>query len=132
MQLRIIEGKSFSTISREIDVPIETLQEWEVNLVDEMEVMRIHEINKIEEENGLMPIARLRYLAKLYTRLSKELDSRDFSGLPTDKLYDMLKDVELRFNNKVRPFMDDWDDEYDDFDDLDDWDDDDDGDDILF
>ena len=126
MQLRILEGKSFSTISKEIGVPIETLHEWDLNLTEEMENIRMNELDIIEEESGLAPIAQLRYLAKLYSRLREELNSRDFSGLPTDELYHILNDVEQRFNHKMRALEDDFDDDFDVFDDIDNWDDDDD------
>ena len=132
LQLRTLEGKSFQTISKEIDVPVETLEEWGANLIEEIVTVRTEEIDKIQEENDLRPFGQLRYMAEMYSRLREELNSRDFSGLPTDKLYHMLIDVEQRFNHLLNELSDDWEDEFDDFDNLDYWDDDDDGDDVYF
>ncbi len=118
MELRIVEGKSYETISKEIDVPVAALKEWSINLIDEIEMFRSEEIDKLQEEYGLRPFKQIKHLAQLYSRMRKELDSRDFSGLPTDKLYYIFYDVEKRFNSQFVMLDDEWEDDldYDDFD----------------
>ena len=53
----------------------------------------------ITEKHGLADASYFEYLAQLYTRLQNELDKRDFSGLPTDKLYNIMNDVRERLTD---------------------------------
>ncbi len=122
LELRVKEGKSLDRISKEIDVSMETLREWVVTLMDQIEEMKIAEIDLINEMHDLAYVPRLRYLGALYTRLRKELDNRDFSGLPTDKLFSIMSIVRQQIDLQIQKNeMDDYDD-YDDFDDMN-WDD---------
>ena len=122
LQLRIVEGKSFQTIEKEIGVPVETLKEWSLNLTEEMASVRTEEIDNLLEENEMRPLWQLKNLAQIHSRLKTELQSRDFSGLPTDKLYLMMVDVERRFANLMREITGAWEDDYDELDDFDFWD----------
>ena len=122
MKLRIVDGKSYDSISKETGVPVETLKEWSINLIDEIEMFRSEEIDKLQEEYGMRPLKQLKHLAELYSKMRKELDSRDFSGLPTDKLYYIFYDVERRFHSQFTMLDDNWEDDldYDEYDYMDD------------
>ncbi len=115
LHLRISEGKSLQTISEELDVPVHILKEWTVTLMEYLEEERINAMDQIAENNQIHAVPHFKYLAVLYTRLKNELDKRDFSGLPTDKLYYIFTHVheELKQQMMNNEFEDDWD-EYDD------------------
>ncbi len=108
LNLRVLDGKSFDAISEEIDVPVHVLKEWSVVLIDNMEEMRADEIDRISSQSGMTSIQHYRNLADIYKRLKEELDKRDFSGLPTDKLYYLFNDVHERFSQSMEMSDDDW------------------------
>ncbi len=122
IQLRVVQGKSLEDISKEIDVPIHLLKEWSLTLEDHLEDMRLNEIDRISADFQIGLVQAYRELAELYDRLKKELDSRDFSGLPTDKLYYMFNDVQSRLMRLREDQEDDWDDFDDEFDEFDEFD----------
>ena len=109
MRLRVLEGKSFDAVSQEIDVPVHVLKEWSVALIDYIEEMRADEIDRISSAAGINSLQHYRSMADIYTRLKNELDKRDFSGLPTDKLYYLFNDVQERFSHSLDMADDDWD-----------------------
>lgn len=119
LQLRVLEGKSLEAISDEIDVPVHLLKEWSVTLMDHIEEIRVNEIDRISADAQINSLQTYRNLADIYKRLKKELDSRDFSGLPTDKLYFILNDVQERLNRFMDISDEDWDDFPDDYDEFD-------------
>lgn len=116
LQLRVLEGKSFDAISENIDVPVHVLKEWSVTLIDHIEELRVNEIDRISADAQINLIQHYRNLADMYKRLKKELDKRDFSGLPTDKLYFILNDVHQRLTHALDLDEDDWDDYLDEYD----------------
>jgi hypothetical protein len=100
LELRV-QGKSLKTISKEIDIPTDVLQEWEFELADDILNAKSIEYDRIIEERDLTSISRFKYLTELYEKLRAELDKRDFSGLPTDKVYIILNDVYERIHNQM-------------------------------
>jgi len=93
IRLWAISGKSMETISNELDEEKPTLVKWEKQFKKEIITAKAEQFDKILENNNLSDITRFNYLCDLYNRLKKELDNRDFTGLPTDKLYYILDDV---------------------------------------
>ena len=114
LKLRIIDGKAFETISTEIGVDIDRLKEWSISLIDQIEEIRANEIDKIAEEFKINPVTHFKNLADVYLRSKNELDKRDFTGLPTDKLYQIFNDVRERMDHFLEfDIEEDWDDYYD-------------------
>ena len=110
LNLRVLEGKSYDEIAQEIDVPIHVLKKWSITLIDNMEEIRADEIDRISSVFGMTRLQHYRKLAEIYKRLKEELDKRDFSGLPTDKLYYLFNDVHERFSEALGMSDDDWED----------------------
>jgi hypothetical protein len=67
-----------------------------MQFIDEIIDLRFKAYDKVIEKYELSSFSQFEYLAELYTKLKKELNKRDFSGLPTDKLYYILDDVSAR------------------------------------
>ncbi len=111
LHLRVAEGKSLQSISEELDVPVHILKEWAVTLMEYLEEERLNEMDKIAEDSESHDLPHFRYLSGLYTRLKKELDKRDFSGLPTDKLYYIFNHVHMELKQQMLgdSFDDPWD-----------------------
>jgi len=118
IQLRVLEGKSFEEISKELDTPIHLLKEWSVTLIDFVEEARLNEIDRVSSDAKISVLQHYRNLADIYKRLKKELDKRDFSGLPTDKLYYIFNDVQEKLHRalEVDDDLEDYLDDYENFD----------------
>lgn len=101
LELRV-QGKSLKSISKELDIPTDILLDWDFELAEDVHDAQSIEYDKIVEEYELTHVNRFKYLAELYGRLKKELDKRDFSGLPTDKLYIILSTVYEQIQNQLK------------------------------
>ena len=86
-------GKSMETIAAEIGENRDSLLKWEHQFKKEIIILKADAFDKILENNNLSSVSRFTYLCELYNKLKKELDNRDFTSLPTDKLYYILDDV---------------------------------------
>ena len=93
IRLYAISGKSLDTISQEIEEEKSSLVKWEKQFKKEIIDVKAEEFDKILENSNVSDLSRFNYLCEIYSRLKKELDKRDFSGLQTDKLFYMLDDV---------------------------------------
>ena len=93
IRLCATSGKTIEMIANEIGEEKATLVKWEAQFKKEIIKAKADEFDKILENNSLSSISRFTYLCELYNRLKNELDKRDFTGLPTDKLYYILDDV---------------------------------------
>lgn len=113
-----LDNKTIQEIAEETGVSEETLKEWRNSLAPEVGKMLSDETDELLKTHQLTFHQRLRYLSELYTRLRTELDKRDFSGLPTDKLFLMMNDVQIKINDMLSYDDDDFDlDDWEDFDD---------------
>ena len=121
IELRAIKGKSINTIAKKLNIDIDQLKNWEFELEDEIREAKALEYDRLLEKYELAYMQRIEYLGNLYVRLKNEVDKRDFSGLPTDKLYFILMDVKDRMKQATPEKEEDLDfDNFDNFDDLDD------------
>jgi len=82
------------------------------------QVLITREYDKIVQKYGLSYLNQFKYHAELFKRLKAELGKRDFTGLPTDKLYYMLNHVQENINATIDYVIDPDDDEIDFLDDY--------------
>ena len=113
-----LSGKSMQTLADELKVDVVELIHWADEFEEEIIALKVQEYDRIQTENQMSKIEQFRYYGELYKRLKSELDKRDFSGLPTDKLYyilnDTLRQAQLVKNMDMFEFNDneDFDDEW--------------------
>ncbi len=88
-----LSGKSIPTLAHELKVDVLDLIDWAEEFEEEILALKAQEYDRIQAENQMSKIEQYRYYGELYSRLKAELDKRDFSGLPTDKLYYILNDT---------------------------------------
>ncbi len=100
IELRALTAKPMDAIADEMGVSQETLWEWNDVLSEYILERKAKEFDMLVEKHGLSTMARFKYQTALYERLRNELDKRDFSGLPTDKLYYIMKDVETNIEHQ--------------------------------
>ncbi|HED11206.1 MAG TPA: hypothetical protein ENJ10_11005 [Caldithrix abyssi] len=93
IRLRIDEGCSLKTIAAKMNTDALTVVSWESELEPELYAHRRLYIDQQLHERQVDAAHRVDYLVDTYERMAAELKKRDFSGLPTDKLYFMLNDL---------------------------------------
>lgn len=84
------EGKSFSSIAKALQVSKQTAINWSKELEEEIAAKRAIELEALYEEYRLTREGRLQRLGSLLERLQKEVEERDLSDVPTDKLIALL------------------------------------------
>lgn len=97
IQLRA-QGVSYSNISKEIGKSKQTLIDWGKELEEEIRNLKAIELEAIYEKYFLLKEARLQSFGIITQRIRKEIESRDLSDIPTDKLLEMF----LKYNSVIK------------------------------
>ena len=96
IQLRA-QGVSYSNISKEIGKSKQTLIDWGKELEEEIRHLKAIELEAIYEKYFLLKEARLQSFGIVTQRIRQEIESRDFSDIPTEKLLDLF----LKYNSII-------------------------------
>ena len=99
IEARALQKKSIPSLVDSLKMTEIELSEWEMQFIDEIIDLRFKTYDKLVEKYELSNFSQFEYLAELYLKLKNELNKRDFSGLPTDKLYYILDDVSARLES---------------------------------
>lgn len=83
------QGYSFDKIAKELGKAKQTLIDWSRELQEEIASRKALELEALYDQFSLMKEHRLRELGKTLARLQTEIESRDLSDVPTDKLLDL-------------------------------------------
>ena len=118
LNMIVKEGKSIQTIAEKLGIDIDEAFELKEELDIEILDLKAREYDKIVQKYGLSYLNQFKYQAALFNRLKAELDKRDFTGLPTDKLYYILNHVQENINATIDYVIDPDDDEIDFLDDY--------------
>ena len=92
------KGMSFDKIAKEIGKAKQTLIDWSKELKDEIENRKALELEALYESYYLLKENRLQTFGIMLTKIKKEIEQRDLSDVPTDKLLDLL----LKYENQVK------------------------------
>lgn len=92
------KGWSFDKIAKELGKAKQTLIDWSKELQDEIANLKALELEALYESYYLMRENRLQTFGAMLTKIKKEVESRDLSDVPTDKLLELL----LKYNNQVK------------------------------
>lgn len=84
------KGVSFNKIARELKVAKSTLIEWSKSYLTEIENLKAIELEALQEQFYLTKAARIELLGQQMKRIIKEVESRDFSDVSTEKLLDIF------------------------------------------
>lgn len=87
------EGWSYNRIAQELQVAKPTLLAWGKELAHQVSEAQFLRYEAIVEQFGLLKEQRLRTFGSLLQRLAKELEQRDLTEVPTDRLVKMLLSV---------------------------------------
>lgn len=84
------QGFSFDKISKMLEVSKPTLLKWskefevEIGNLKKMELEMLYETYYMQKQN------RIKWFGKFLTKINEELETRDLSKMPTDKLFDLM------------------------------------------
>lgn len=92
------KGWSFDKIAKEIGKAKQTLIDWSKELQDQIANCKALELEALYESYYLMRENRLRTFGVMLNKIKKEIESRDLSDVPTDKLLELL----LKYNSQVK------------------------------
>ena len=92
------KGWSFDKIAKEIGKAKQTLIDWSKELQDEIANSKAIELEARYESNYLMRESRLQTFGAMLTKIKEEVERRDLSDVPTDKLLELL----LKYNSQVK------------------------------
>ena len=97
IQLRA-QNWSFDKIAQELGKAKQTLIDWSKELQDEIANLKAVELEGLYEKYYLLKEARLQTFGEMLTKIKTEVEQRDLSDVPTDKLLELL----LKYNNLIK------------------------------
>jgi transcriptional regulator with XRE-family HTH domain len=92
------KGWSFDKIAKETGKAKQTLINWSKELQDEIANRKALELEALYETYYLQREHRLQTFGAMLTKIKTEVESRDLSDVPTDKLLDLF----LKYNSQVK------------------------------
>jgi len=92
------KGCSFDKIAKEIGKAKQTLIDWSKELQDEIANRKALELEALYETYYLQRESRLQTFGAMLTKIKEEVENRDLSDVPTDKLLELL----LKYNSQVK------------------------------
>lgn len=97
IQLRA-KGYSFDKIAKKLQMSKQTLIDWNKELEEEISNFKAMELELLYEKYYLTREQRLQTFGQMLSRLKDEIDIRNLSEIPTEKLLDLW----LKYNDKVK------------------------------
>lgn len=92
------KGWSFDKIAKEIGKAKQTLINWSKELQDEIANRKALELEALYEKYYLLKEYRIETFGAMLTKIKKEVESRDLSDVPTDKLLDLF----LKYDSQIK------------------------------
>ena len=92
------KGYSFERIAKDLGKAKQTLIDWSKELQEEISNRKALELEALYESYYLMRENRLQTFGAMLTKIKEEVERRDLSDVPTDKLLELL----LKYNSLVK------------------------------
>jgi hypothetical protein len=92
------KGLSFDKIAKDLKLSKQTLIDWSKELQSEIANLKALELDTLYEEYYLLKENRLQTFGTMLNKIKKEVESRDLSEVPTDKLLDLF----LKYNSQLK------------------------------
>lgn len=92
------KGYSFDRIAQKLGKAKQTLVDWSKDLQEEIANRKALEMEALYEKYYLLRENRLQAFGEMLSKLRKEVEARDLSQLPTDKLLDLY----LKYNATIK------------------------------
>lgn len=92
------QGWSFDKTAKKLGKSKQTLIDWSKELQEEIANLKALELEALYEKYYLLKETRLRSFGEMLTKIKKEVEGRNLSEIPTDKLLELY----LKYNNQVK------------------------------
>jgi transposase-like protein len=92
------QGYSFDKIAKELGRAKQTLIDWSKDLQEEIANLKALELEALYEKYYLLKETRLQTFGEMLQKIKKEVDKRNLSDVPTDKLLDLY----LKYNSQAK------------------------------
>jgi len=92
------KGWSFDKIAKQLGKAKQTLIDWSKELQEEIANRKALELEVLYETYYLHRESRLQMFGAMLTKIKEEVEKRDLSDVPTDKLLDLF----LKYNSQVK------------------------------
>ncbi len=92
------KGFSFDKIAKELGKAKQTLIDWSKELQEEIANLKALELEALFEKYYLLKENRLQTFGAMLIKIKEEVERRDLSDVPTDKLLELL----LKYSNQVK------------------------------
>jgi transcriptional regulator with XRE-family HTH domain len=83
------QGLPLAKISAEINVSKTTLINWEHDFIEEIDNLRAVELEAMYDQYCLSVRKKVEFFGDVLSRIQRELETRDLSSIPTEKLFAM-------------------------------------------
>ena len=83
------EGKSYSTITKELGIAKATCTSWEHTLKGEIEAMKSAQLEELYTAYSMKREARIKTLGETLQRIDKAIEGKPLDELPADKLLEL-------------------------------------------
>ncbi|MSR85324.1 hypothetical protein EXS71_02720 [Candidatus Uhrbacteria bacterium] len=99
------QGKSFASIAEELNVSKPTLIEWSKDM--QVQVANLRAVNEeaLRERFKLTKEHQLQVLSQQFNAVHAEIEKRDLSELPIDKLYSVMFKLTDELREQDKPMM---------------------------
>jgi transposase len=91
------KGYSFDRIAKELGKAKQTLIDWSKDLQEEIANLKALELEALYEKYYLLKETRLQTFGEMLSKIKTEIERRELSDVPTDKLLELL----LKYNSQV-------------------------------
>jgi transposase-like protein len=92
------KGYSFDKIAKELGKAKQTLIDWSKDLEEEISNCKALKLEALYEKYYILKEHRIASFGKIVGALNKEIEDRDLSEVPTDKLLELL----LKYSNQLK------------------------------
>lgn len=92
------KGYSYDKIAKELGKAKQTLIDWNKDLQEEINNLRAVELEALQEKYYLLKENRIKTFGGMLNKLLTEVENRDLSDIPTDKLLELA----LKYDNKLQ------------------------------
>jgi len=96
------EGLSFDKISKELKTSRPTLMGWEKEFSREIKELKFIAFENLKERYLMGKKARLENYGEVIEKAKKELKTRDFTDINSDKLLNMINNLEEKFKEEIK------------------------------
>ena len=95
------KGLSFDRIAQELETSKQTLINWSKELENEIGNMKKIELEALQEKYYMLKSQRIELFGEKLKAIKDELDKRNLSDIPTDKLFDLFMKCFRQLNEEA-------------------------------